>query len=117
MAGLAPSETRFGNASLQAHLSPESPASPNPPTPDRHDISMQALSSRRDAEDGGDEAREPPAYSPLDAYTYADGVHIDLPAEFIAAALEGSQPPASAVGQANRAADRHHGRSNRRAAR
>jgi hypothetical protein len=45
--------------------------------------------------------QDPPAYSPLDAYTYADGVHIDLPAEFITAALEGTAPPASSVGQGN----------------
>ena len=24
--------------------------------------------------------RDPPAYPPLDAYTYSEGVHIDLPA-------------------------------------
>jgi len=43
--------------------------------------------------------RDPPAYSPLDAYTYADGVHIDLPADVIAAALEGGSVPQEAVGQ------------------
>lgn len=43
--------------------------------------------------------REPPAYSPLDAYTYAEGVRIDLPAEVIAAALEGGSIPQSAIGQ------------------
>lgn len=32
---------------------------------------------------------EPPAYSPLDAYAYPEGVRVDLPAEVIAAALEG----------------------------
>ncbi|PPR06875.1 hypothetical protein CVT24_011565 [Panaeolus cyanescens] len=42
--------------------------------------------------------REPPAYSPLDAFTYADGVRIDLPAEVIAAALEGGSVPQSAIG-------------------
>ena len=52
---------------------------------------------------GSDEIsrREPPAYSPLDAYTYADGVHIDLPAEVISAALEGGAVPESAIGQTN----------------
>ncbi|KAF9569627.1 SPRY-domain-containing protein [Agrocybe pediades] len=45
--------------------------------------------------------RDPPAYSPLDAYTYADGVHIDLPAEVIAAALEGNNTPSASVGQSN----------------
>ncbi|KAF9531977.1 concanavalin A-like lectin/glucanase domain-containing protein [Crepidotus variabilis] len=47
--------------------------------------------------------REPPAYSPLDAYTYADGVRIDLPAEVIAAALEGGSVPQSAIGQGRHA--------------
>lgn len=56
--------------------------------------------------------RDPPAYSPLDAFTYADGVHIDLPAEFIQAALEGNAIPASAIGQAN--ASRRERRSTRR---
>ncbi|KAF8584981.1 SPRY-domain-containing protein [Ramaria rubella] len=37
-------------------------------------------------------AREPPAYSPLDAYHYPDGVHVDLPADVIAAALGASEP-------------------------
>lgn len=59
----------------------------------------------RNGEDvsGSDEItrREPPAYSPLDAYTYADGVHIDLPAEVISAALEGEAVPESAYGQTN----------------
>jgi hypothetical protein len=45
--------------------------------------------------------RDPPAYSPLDAYTYADGVHIDLPADVIAAALEGGSVPPEAVGQSS----------------
>jgi len=45
--------------------------------------------------------RDPPAYSPLDAYTYADGVHIDLPADVIAAALEGGTVPQHAVGQSS----------------
>ncbi len=37
----------------------------------------------------------PPAYSPLDAFAYPDGVAIDLPAEMIAAALEGPSATAS----------------------
>lgn len=59
--------------------------------------------------------RDPPAYSPLDAYTYADGVHIDLPADVIAAALEGGTVPSDAVGQSSNTrppAERR--RSNRR---
>jgi hypothetical protein len=83
---------------------PDSPSTPgNPPTPNHRDISLQALSGvsssspasgpqiRSDAGIGG---TDPPAYSPLDAYTYRDGVHLDLPAEVIAAALErGTIPP------------------------
>ncbi|KIJ45177.1 hypothetical protein M422DRAFT_46977 [Sphaerobolus stellatus SS14] len=52
--------------------------------------------------------REPPAYSPLDAYHYPEGVHVDLPAEVIAAVLEGNQAPASSSGS------RSHRRSSRR---
>ena len=44
---------------------------------------------------GSIEGREPPAYSPLDAFHYPDGVHVDLPSEVIAAALEGSSAPAA----------------------
>jgi hypothetical protein len=103
---------------VQVHSPPDSPRTPNPPTPHPRDIHLQALSRRsadprlveRSGSDGGvgserpsspTARQDPPAYSPLDAYTYADGVHIDLPAEFITAALEGSAPPASSVGQGN----------------
>jgi SPRY domain len=100
---------------VQVHSPPDSPRTPNPPTPHPRDIHLQALSrssvdSLRAADDDDmpsnlqtslSRGQDPPAYSPLDAYTYADGVHIDLPAEFIAAALEGSAPPADAVGQGN----------------
>ncbi|KAF8525080.1 SPRY-domain-containing protein [Hysterangium stoloniferum] len=41
----------------------------------------------------GVDGREPPAYSPLDAYHYPEGVHVDLPAEIIAAAIEGTAGP------------------------
>ena len=44
---------------------------------------------------GSVEARAPPAYSPSDAFHYPDGVHVDLPSEVIAAALEGSSAPAA----------------------
>jgi hypothetical protein len=107
---------------IQVHPPPESPSTPNPPTPNQRDIHLQALSalsssndqsSRRGTpdidtpENGYDDAlrpeqtmrREPPAYSPLDAYTYSEGVHIDLPAEVIAAALEGGTFPNSVIGQ------------------
>ncbi|CAA7266489.1 unnamed protein product [Cyclocybe aegerita] len=58
--------------------------------------------------------RDPPAYSPLDAFTYADGVRIDLPAEVIAAALEGGSVPPSAVGQSNTSRSSDRRRSRRR---
>ncbi|KAJ7786384.1 concanavalin A-like lectin/glucanase domain-containing protein [Mycena metata] len=100
---------------IQVHAPPESPMTPNPPTPNVLDIHLQALSSsshRRTGSGGSHSSREhddrlapqalvrrdPPAYSPLDAFTYQDGVHIDLPAEVIAAALEGNAMPTSAIG-------------------
>ncbi|KAJ7254050.1 concanavalin A-like lectin/glucanase domain-containing protein [Mycena haematopus] len=102
---------------IQVHPPPESPMTPNPPTPNVLDIHLQALSSthRRTSSGGSHSSRElddrlpaetlvrrdPPAYSPLDAFTYQDGVHIDLPAEVIAAALEGNAMPASAIGHGN----------------
>jgi len=103
---------------IQVHSPPDSPRTPNPPTPHARDIHLQALSrpsapSRRMGSSGSDSdspserrpsriaRQEPPAYSPLDAYTYAEGVHIDLPAEFITAALEGNTPPVNAIGQGN----------------
>lgn len=58
--------------------------------------------------------RDPPAYSPLDAYTYADGVHIDLPADVIAAALEGGTVPPGAVGQMSNARPSERRRTHRR---
>ncbi|KAJ7169940.1 concanavalin A-like lectin/glucanase domain-containing protein [Mycena filopes] len=100
---------------IQVHPPPESPMTPNPPTPNVLDIHLQALSSsshRRTGSGGSHSSRElddrlapealtrrdPPAYSPLDAFTYQDGVHIDLPADVIAAALEGNAMPTSAIG-------------------
>lgn len=50
---------------------------------------------------------EPPAYSPIDAYRYADGVVIDLPAEVIAAALEGPPQSPPPRGSASRQSRRH----------
>ncbi|KZP31284.1 SPRY-domain-containing protein [Athelia psychrophila] len=100
---------------VQVHPPPESPSTPNPPTPNQRDIGLQALTdmlrsthasrnpSTQSSSSGTDAItrQEPPAYSPLDAYTYADGVHIDLPAEVISAALEGQAIPESAIGQTN----------------
>ncbi|KAF8507091.1 SPRY-domain-containing protein [Russula emetica] len=89
---------------------PDSPSTPgNPPTPNHRDISLQALSGApslsapsvpqeafRVGSDAGIGRIDPPAYSPLDAYAYRDGVHLDLPAEVITAALErGTIPPTS----------------------
>ncbi|KAG2120970.1 SPRY-domain-containing protein [Suillus discolor] len=95
---------------IQVHPPPDSPRSPNPPTPNQRDIHLQAFTSSASTE-GSDDAsearsptfmrRDPPAYSPLDAFTYAEGVHIDLPADVIAAALEGGSIPPSAIGQGN----------------
>jgi len=88
---------------------PESPTTPgNPPTPNHRDISLQALSGVSSSASGVHEAlrggshagisrRDPPAYSPLDAYTYRDGVHLDLPAEVITAALERGMIPHTTI--------------------
>lgn len=98
---------------LQVHPSPDSPMSPNPPTPNNRDIVLHAItrSSHRPRQSEispdprlpeGLSRRDPPAYSPLDAFTYAEGVQLDLPAEVIAAALEGQSYPTNAVGQGSR---------------
>ncbi|TFK30494.1 SPRY-domain-containing protein [Coprinopsis marcescibilis] len=100
---------------VHLHPPPDSPLSPsaNPPTPHERDIHLQALPGHRRSGSSSSNRtitpddhlpssplarRDPPAYSPLDAYTYADGVQIDLPAEVIAAALEGGPVPESNVG-------------------
>ena len=46
--------------------------------------------------------REPPAYSPLDSFAYADGVHIDLPTDVVATMLENGALPANYVGGGRR---------------
>jgi hypothetical protein len=89
---------------------PDSPSTPgNPPTPNYRDISLQALSGAspsagsgpqdvfRSGSNTGISRIDPPAYSPLDAYAYRDGVHLDLPAEVIAAALERGTIPPTAI--------------------
>ncbi|GJE86063.1 SPRY-domain-containing protein [Phanerochaete sordida] len=85
---------------IQVHPPPESPMSPDPPTPDVRDIHLQAFASSNppalSAADIPD--REPPAYSPLDAYAYQDGVQLDLPAEIIAQALERGTLPSNIIG-------------------
>ena len=45
-----------------------------------------------------DTGREPPAYSPLDSFVHADGVHLDLPTDVVAAMLENGALPANFVG-------------------
>jgi len=89
---------------------PDSPTTPgNPPTPNFRDISLQALSgvtlssasgiqeALRGGSGTGISRRDPPAYSPLDAYAYRDGVRLDLPAEVIAAALERGTIPHTTI--------------------
>jgi len=49
-----------------------------------------------------DTGREPPAYSPLDSFAYADGVHIDLPTDVVATMLESGTLPANYVGGGRR---------------
>lgn len=55
----------------------------------------------------------PPAYSPLDAYAYSDGVQIDLPADIIAAALDRGVLPSNAVAAARGSARSERRRSRR----
>ncbi|KAH8102610.1 SPRY-domain-containing protein [Cristinia sonorae] len=74
---------------IQVHPPPDSPQSPEPPTPNLRDIHLQALAPNTNANVLADPPqRDPPAYSPLDAFAYSEGVQLDLPAEVIAAALE-----------------------------
>ncbi|KAF9229343.1 SPRY-domain-containing protein [Gyrodon lividus] len=98
------------DTTIQVHPPLDSPPTPNPPTPNQRDIHLQAFTSLSSSpprevadtlQDGypAFSRRDPPAYSPLDAYAYAEGVHIDLPADVIAAALEGGSLPVSAIGQ------------------
>lgn len=101
---------------------PESPMNfPEPSSPgaaaDIHLRALTPMSSQTGA--GGqtrarvdDAAHPPPAYSPLDAYRYSDGVEVDLPAEVIAAALNRESIPESAVGTGQN--DRHRSRRERR---
>ncbi|KAH9082064.1 SPRY-domain-containing protein [Lactarius deliciosus] len=88
---------------------PDSPSTPgNPPTPNHRDISCRhcpggasssgTQGSPRNASNASTMSRrDPPAYSPLDAYAYQDGVHLDLPADVIAVALERGTIQPSAV--------------------
>ena len=49
-----------------------------------------------------DTGREPPAYSPLDSFAHADGVHLDLPTDVVATMLENGALPANYVGGGRR---------------
>lgn len=96
---------------IQVHPPPESPMSPDPPTPNVRDIRLQALAPS--STNGSSTAsgawghnpdvdvlphQDPPAYSPLDAFAYSEGVQLDLPAEVIAAALERGTLPSTMIG-------------------
>ncbi|KAJ3479938.1 hypothetical protein NLI96_g8723 [Meripilus lineatus] len=93
---------------IQVHPPPESPMSPDPPTPDVRDIHLQAFAPSSNASPSGTRPhnpdvnvlphQDPPAYSPLDAFAYSDGVQLDLPAEVIAAALERGTLPSTMIG-------------------
>ena len=61
-----------------------------------------------------DTGREPPAYSPLDSFTYADGVHIDLPTDVVATMLENGALPANYVGGGRRNGTEGESREERR---
>lgn len=121
---LAAMQHAGSDLTIQVHPPPDSPRSPNPPTPHQRDIHLQAFTSSASTEESGDASegrsptfmrRDPPAYSPLDAFTYAEGVHIDLPADVIAAALEGGSIPPSAIGQgSSERSERRRSRRDRR---
>ncbi|KIP12005.1 hypothetical protein PHLGIDRAFT_62851 [Phlebiopsis gigantea 11061_1 CR5-6] len=103
---------------IQVHPPPESPMSPDPPTPDVRDIHLQALQSSSNSTRGSTlqsdiPEREPPAYSPLDAYAYSEGVQLDLPAEIIAAALERGTLPSTVIAP-SLSSSRYERRSRRR---
>ncbi|KAI0735225.1 concanavalin A-like lectin/glucanase domain-containing protein [Earliella scabrosa] len=113
---------------ITVHPPPESPVITDLPSPGLRDIHLQALAPSSSSAAGSSahvspssaahlEALnvEPPAYSPLDAYAYPDGAHIDLPAEVIAAALERGSLPPNVIGTGNPSrSDRHRSRRDRR---
>ncbi|KAI0307816.1 concanavalin A-like lectin/glucanase domain-containing protein [Multifurca ochricompacta] len=115
-------DSELASVRRQTPPPPDSPSTPgNPPTPNHRDISLQAFSgtsslngAQEASRNGGNATtsrRDPPAYSPLDAYAYYDGVHLDLPAEIIAAALERGTIPPTAVAASRSRSER---RSRRR---
>lgn len=114
---------------IQVHPPPESPMSPDPPTPNVRDIHLQSLqsssttppppaSSEENTTIGQTlEApnRDPPAYSPLDAFAYSDGVQLDLPADVLAAAIERGTLPSTMMGSpSSHRSERHRHRRERR---
>lgn len=105
---------------IHVHPPPDSPFGPEPPTPDpQRDIHLQALASSTSSTAVSRNSpipdHPPPAYSPLDAFAYSEGVQIDLPAEMIAAALERGTIPAHMIGSMNLSrSDRHRSRRERR---
>lgn len=115
------------NVTIQVHGPPDSPMTPNPPTPNARDIDLGAwtpmsrgspaprdtLSPTAALTRASSVDPPPPGYSPLDPYAYGAGVQIDLPAEVIAAALEGNAIPQSAIGQSNTRAERRSRREGR----
>lgn len=136
---MAVSLSEGGNSSelqVQVHPPPDSPMSPNPPTPNIRDIHLQALNRPNNLHRRTDSANSqhsqrswpdenvftedsplvsptgPPAYSPLDAHIYADGVGLDLPASVIQSALDGQPMPTDAIGQSGRSERRRSGRRN-----
>lgn len=70
----------------------------------RDDVPQHTRESTLDGstEPDQDTGMEPPAYSPLDSFAHADGVHIDLPTDVVAAILENGALPANYVGGGRR---------------
>ncbi|TCD71476.1 Protein ssh4 [Steccherinum ochraceum] len=103
---------------IQVHPPPDSPQSPEPPTPNLRDIHLQALASNSTLAPAGAASpqpqRDPPAYSPLDAFAYSEGVQLDLPAEVIAAALESGTLPNTMITPAPSSSRSHRSRRDRR---
>jgi hypothetical protein len=61
-----------------------------------------------------DAGKQPPAYSPLDSFTYPDGVHLDLPTDGVATMLENGTMPANYVGGGRREGESREERRERR---
>lgn len=101
---------------IQVHPPPDSPQSPEPPTPNLRDIHLQALATNPSPIPNVSPVpqRDPPAYSPLDAFAYSDGVQLDLPAEVIAAALENGTLPNTMITPAPSSSRHHRSRRDRR---